>query len=136
MELLDVLNTDMDEFAGATLTRIVMDLYVWLDDLGGTTLWGMGIVPLERDTVVAGAFPDPLTDEANWIINQRGVLVSTLNAATAIQQSEMSSRHYHYDLRGQRKVGVRETFMLLVENVAGGVELNWWAFTKVLYKLS
>jgi len=138
MELLNVESSDMDEFAGATLTRILLDLYIWTSSevLGGFVIWGAGIVPLERDTVAAGAFPDPLTDEANWIYNQRGILQSSLNAATAVNRPGLASQYIHQDLHGQRKVGVRDTIIFLMENVAGAPDLTYYVSTRTLYKLS
>jgi len=138
IDLLNVESTDLDEFAGSTLTRMLIDLYVWnpVGSVDGLGQWGVGIVALERDTVAATAFPDPLTDEANWIYVQRGVVISELQAATVHQSTNLSGYHIHHDLRGQRKIGVRDSLVLIMEVAPVSMDLAFFISTRILYKLS
>ena len=119
---------------GATVTRILLTIYVRPVLVDLSQRWFYGITMMSRDSVVAGALPDPevASDQPGWMLRDfRAVLTHDAEHAQAIQ-------HMTYDLRAQRRfTGPSNELEFVSKNLAGGgTSVEYAILSRVLCRLS
>ena len=119
------------QIKGTTITRMLIDMYLKADSVAQLVNLYWGIVVLNRDAVVAGAFPeaDDVSDRAGWMV--RGKL-------NTIQDSLSDSSQWArrtLDIRSQRLMRNEEDeLQLVVDASSSGFILQWAAYIRVLVK--
>ena len=116
---------------GATVTRMLVKLWLRSDALTQDNILDWGITKVNADARAAGAFPDPndFLDRASWLVRDRMYnRQSNLSDGTQWTIS-------HMDLRAQRILRNEEEELHLILNNSGSFVLEWAAYVRVLLKL-
>lgn len=116
---------------GATVTRIILDMYLRAVVVSEDTQLFFGILVMNADARAAGAFPeaDDMTDRPDWMI--RGVLQNRFTVAITTQLSTLKE----YDLRAQRVLRSEEDELQLILDNGNANALSFSLFIRVLMKL-
>ena len=105
--------TDADR-EGATIARVIGDVFFWPGDASNITEATVGVVPILEEQSNAGAFPEPATDgQVKWMFWKR-VMLGT-QATGELGTGDVF--RLAIDIKVKRRVpGGRDTLQLLAEN--------------------
>jgi len=125
-------NLDLELHKGATVTRMIVQLFLLANtiDILGRIQWG--IVLVNRDAADVVVFPDPgvANDRADWLVRgAESLLMSDINDGS---QAVRVSR----DLRAQRMLRDRQaTLQFVIDQGASGMTVTYDLFVRVLIRL-
>ncbi len=120
-------------FAGSTLTRLIVDIGIRSNSVSqdNTLFWGILVVNQDAFST-AGALPDSddMSDRPDYVM--RGRMQNKQSSLSDASQWTMR----HYDLRAQRILHSEEDVLaLVVDNVSTGISVEYSTFIRALIKL-
>ena len=116
-DVLSPMMTTFPETGDLTVTRLIIDVCFGKAITGTNTAipiisWGCIVVSLDAFNIGLTAMPDPSDDwDDDWLINQH-----TINPSSS--EASLNNRTPPMDLRGQRKIDMRNrTLALIIRNL-------------------
>ncbi len=127
-DLLGALASDLKK--GATITRVLLDLWIAPDTVAQITHTSYGLVLENIDQASAGGHPDAdvNSDQADWLLRNR-----SRNTAAAISDSSQLF-HRTYDLKAQRVLRSEQMSLYLIVDQSSGGGIVMFYSTRVLIK--
>ena len=121
------------ERKGATLLRMIIDLWLVAQTVGTGSLISLGTIQVTDDAVAAGSVPDPAdtADEAAWRWRTH------MPTFTAVLNEQQSTARVQVDLRGKMTLrAVDNDFILVTDSGASATDVNIDGIIRCLFRLT
>ena len=125
------LDTQLLQRQGATLTRLVGFIDVGPAAAALRTQVAWGIIIMDQTAFAAGSFPSPIVPtQVPWCYWEAHEFLRF-----GITTGESRER-FRFDIRGQRKYGIRDDILtFVIDNAAGGSSVNGLLSLRALFRL-